>query len=157
VRTISLSEYFSPSLLRSYLLLLAVFAVTLGAYAQSSQVSGEIVDPAKAAIPGVSLTLTHVETGEQKHTLSSDAGYFSLPLLPTGHYELTAEKSGFESQRHTGIVVETGAITTVDVTLQDAATRLRASLYGRSDGTAAAQCRKGRQQRLRRFRGIVSF
>jgi Carboxypeptidase regulatory-like domain/TonB dependent receptor len=118
VRTISLSEYFSPSLLRSYLLLLGVFAVTLGAYAQSSQVSGQIVDPAKAAIPGVSLTLTHVETGEQKHTLSSDAGYFSFPLLPTGHYELTAEKSGFESQRHTGIVVETGAITTVDVTLQ---------------------------------------
>ncbi len=111
-------EHFSSSFLRKYLPMLTIFAVSLGASAQSSQVSGQVVDPAKAAVPEVSLTLTHVETGEQRHTLSSGEGYFSFPLLPTGHYELTAEKDGFETQHHTGIVAETGSITTVDVTLQ---------------------------------------
>jgi hypothetical protein len=88
------------------------------ANAQSSQVSGQIVDTSKAAIPGVSLTLTHVETGEQRLATSSGEGYFSFPLLLSGHYELAVEKNGFESVRQTGIVVETGSITTVDVTLK---------------------------------------
>lgn len=113
-----LSRYFSSSLLRKYVLLLTISLVSLQAWAQSSQVSGQVVDAAKAAVPDVSLTLTHIETGEQRHSLSTGEGYFSFPLLPAGHYELTAEKSGFKYQHRAGIVAQTGSITTVDVTLQ---------------------------------------
>lgn len=111
----------SPSSLRlrNVSILLALMVINFGlAKAQSSQVSGQVVDAAKAAIPGVALTLTNTETGQQTKTVSSGEGYYSLPLLPPGSYELVATKDGFQAQHQTGIVVQTGSITTVGVILQ---------------------------------------
>jgi len=88
------------------------------ARAQSSQVSGQVVDIQSAAISGAKLTISHLETGEQKKAASDNEGYFSFPLLPPGHYDLTAERDGFQTQKKTGIIVVTGNITTVNVTLQ---------------------------------------
>lgn len=88
------------------------------AKAQSSQISGQIVDSSKAAVSGVKLTVKHIETGDQRQSTSGSEGYYSFPLLPPGHYDLIVEKDGFETQRQTGITVVTGTITTVNISLQ---------------------------------------
>lgn len=88
------------------------------AAAQSSQISGQVIDAQAAALTGVNLTLSRVETGEKRQAVSGGAGYFSFPLLAPGHYDLVAERDGFQSQRQAGIVVVTGNITAVNFTLQ---------------------------------------
>jgi hypothetical protein len=104
---------------RVLLIFLAFLLGGIGsARAQSSQISGQILDSQEAALPGVKLKISHVETGEQVQTVSGNVGYYSFPLLAPGHYELSAEKAGFQTQRQTDIVVVTGNITTVNVTLQ---------------------------------------
>jgi Carboxypeptidase regulatory-like domain len=86
--------------------------------AQNSQVSGQIRDTSQAAVSGVKVTLTRVETGDHREATSGTEGYYSFPLLVPGHYDLKVEKAGFETQSQTGIVVLTGSVSSVDVDLK---------------------------------------
>jgi hypothetical protein len=98
-----------------------VFVSVVGASranAQSSQISGQVVDQQSAELSGARLTIIRVDTGEQRQAISSSQGYYSFPLVPPGHYDLVAERDGFQAERQTGIVVVTGNITTVNVTLK---------------------------------------
>ena len=105
--------------LAQVLLLMGVIAAAATSlHAQSSQVSGQIVDTSHAGVPGAKVTLTRVESGDKREKISGTEGYYSFPLLIPGHYTLNVEKQGFQSQIQSGIVVLTASITTVDVTLQ---------------------------------------
>src|SRR5208282_3381521 len=99
------------------LVLISLLAAVSALQAQDSQVSGQVRDSSKAAVPGAKVTLTRVETGDHREGISTDQGYYSFPLLLPGRYDLKVEKEGFETQREAGIVVETASISTVDVTL----------------------------------------
>ena len=87
------------------------------ASAQTSQVSGQVVDASKAVVSGALLTLTRIETGDTRQEHSTNEGYYSFPLLLPGHYDLKIEKDGYETQDQKGIIVETGTVSTVNVTL----------------------------------------
>jgi hypothetical protein len=100
-----------------FLVLIAIVAAVSALHAQDSQVSGQVCDSSKAAVREAKVTLTRVETGDRREGISTDQGYYSFPLLLPGHYDLKVEKEGFDTQRETGIVVETASISTVDVTL----------------------------------------
>jgi Carboxypeptidase regulatory-like domain len=103
-----------------YFLLFTGFAVLLGSsrgFAQTSQVSGQVVDGSHAVVSGADLTLTRVETGDTRHEHSTSEGYYSFPLLLAGHYGLKIEKAGYETQDQKGIIVETGTVSTVNVVL----------------------------------------
>src|SRR3974390_2828514 len=95
-----------------------IFLSSILAHAQTSQVSGQVHDTTEAAVAGAAVTLTRVETGDHRTIVSSEEGYYSFPLLLPGRYQLKVENEGFETQNETGIVVETGAISAVNVTLK---------------------------------------
>ena len=86
-------------------------------YAQNSQISGRILDPSQASVNSATVSLTRVDTGDHREAASSAEGYYSFPLLVPGVYDLTVQKDGFQSQTHKGVKVETGQISSVDVTL----------------------------------------
>ena len=75
------------------------------------------MDASKAVVPGALLTLTRIETGDTRQEHSTNEGYYSFPLLLPGHYDLKIEKDGYETQDQKGIIVETGTVSTVNVTL----------------------------------------
>src|SRR5271169_6092669 len=104
-------------ILGRWVILILISAGVGTLHAQNSQVSGQIRDSSKAAIADAKVTLIRVETGDHREGVSTDQGYYSFPLLLPGHYDLKVEKEGFDTQRETGIVVETASISTVDVTL----------------------------------------
>ncbi len=108
----------SPRLRAIVIVIISLFGGLAIAPAQTSQISGQVVDAQSAALPNVSLTLSRADTGEKRQVVSGSQGYFSFPLLAPGHYDLIAEKDGFQAQRQAGIVVVTGNITTANVTLK---------------------------------------
>jgi len=59
-----------------------------------------------------------VESGDQRENGSNSQGLYSFPLLVPGHYTLTVEKDGFQSETVSGIEVLTASVSTVDVTLK---------------------------------------
>lgn len=108
----------SPWLVACALLLLAAtpaFSQTIG----TGGIDGRIVDATGAVLPGVTVTLTHAETGLARTVVTDENGRFRVPLLPVGPYTLTAELSGFQTLRRSGLVLTIGQQQSLgDLTIQ---------------------------------------
>lgn len=96
---------------------LAVLIAATSAYAQTSQLSGQVQDGSNAVVSGAHLTLTRTESGERRETTSNNEGYFIFAGLLSGHYDLAVDKDGFSPQVKSGIEVLTGEATEVNFAL----------------------------------------
>ena len=90
------------------------------AAAASGTVSGFVLDPDQAAIPGAVITLTPATGEARTATAGSDGGY-SFRNVPAGTYSLTATMPGFASFVRQGVRV-TGAAITINAAMTVQAT-----------------------------------
>ncbi len=100
------------------LLLLAFLPAIIFAQSDRGMITGTVADPGGAMIPGARVTATHLSTNSHYKGTTTEAGEYSLLSLPVGVYRLTAENEGFKSSIQTGVQVELGATTRVDVKLE---------------------------------------
>jgi hypothetical protein len=68
-------------------------------------ISGTVVDPTGAAVPGADVTAVNSQTGGAYSTKTEPTGLFNLPLLAIGNYTLTVAKEGFRKLAMTGVQV----------------------------------------------------
>lgn len=87
-----------------------------------AQLSGTILDSSGRTIVGASVTLRDLNTNRTYIASSNTPGFYLVPNLPPGHYELTVQSSGFAKYVQTGIPLTVGQTATIDVTLQVAST-----------------------------------
>jgi hypothetical protein len=102
------------------LLLGAITAVTpLRSFAQLLQgtIDGNVTDASKAAVAGVTVTVTNQATGLNRDTVTNSLGEYTLPTLPPGTYTLAIKAGGFSPFSQTGVVVNGNEVTRVDVSL----------------------------------------
>ena len=67
-------------------------------YSQAvGSISGTVVDPAGAAIPGAKVTAVQKSTAFTRSTVTSGAGTYTLPQMAVGGYSVSVEISGFET------------------------------------------------------------
>jgi hypothetical protein len=85
--------------------------------ATGGSISGAVIDPSGAVIPGAALKLVNMGQQTIYHAVSDRQGFYSFPNLPVGHYELTISASGFTTQRKTNLTVDTDSALRVDATL----------------------------------------
>ncbi len=90
------------------------------AFAQSSRgtITGTIVDPANAVIPGATIEAKNSETGAVYNAGSSASGNYTLNELPVGMYQLSAAVPGFKQYVRTGITVLAAQVLRVDIKLE---------------------------------------
>jgi hypothetical protein len=83
------------------MIVLAALAVVLAlpcmARAQETVLSGTVTDPTDAVLPGVTITATHVNTGNTFVGVTDASGRYRIGTLRTGTYKVTAELSGFST------------------------------------------------------------
>ena len=101
-----------------YLALLAGAGAGIAWAQQAATLSGTVIDPSAAVVSGASIRLVNIQTGESYSGASHESGYYTIPLIKPGPYELTAEASGFKQYRQRGIVLETGIPARADVRLE---------------------------------------
>ena len=112
-------EQLLMKLLKCLCLLLAFCAlpVALRAQTDTGSISGSVMDPNGAVILGAKVVATHVPTGRQYSMVTSQAGLYVFPSLPTGPYTLSATQTGFKAYLQTGIEVRVGLRETIDIRL----------------------------------------
>src|SRR5437879_6342100 len=71
-------------------ILTAAFACLLPAQEYRSTMTGRITDPSGAAIPGVTVTAIKIDTNTRFPTVAGPEGFYTIPQLPPGTYEVTA-------------------------------------------------------------------
>ena len=98
------------------LLLLVILSPLL--LAQTAQIDGTVTDSSSAVMPGVSIAATNVETGTVRSTVSNNDGYYTLPLLQPGKYNLTVKRDGFRPVIHDGLVLAVNQNVRLDIVMQ---------------------------------------
>jgi hypothetical protein len=101
-------------------LALVLLAVTPPVHAQQQlgAIQGTVADQTGGVLPGVTVTVTNVETGITRTTVTNERGLYRVPSLDPGRYRVAAELSGFRSAETRDVVLSVGAIVRVDETLQ---------------------------------------
>src|SRR5689334_2030658 len=102
---------------RTVLLLLALLSPGF-AYAQATgAIAGVVSDESGAVMPGVTVDITNVATGQTRTATTGGDGYYSVPQVQPGSYTVKATLSGFKEVTRTGISVSVGDTSRVDIKL----------------------------------------
>lgn len=70
--------------------------------------SGTVHDTSGAVVKGAKVTVSNAQSGEPRVTQTNDDGFFAVPSLPVGTYNVTVEMTGFEKWVGKGIVLNSG-------------------------------------------------
>src|SRR4051812_17921426 len=86
------------------------FAVLIAsaAFAQTpvGTITGSIHDPSGASVGQAKVTARNLGTNISREVVSAAEGDYTIPLLPPGQYEVSAEAPGFRRAVRTGITLE---------------------------------------------------
>jgi hypothetical protein len=64
------------------------------------------MDSSGAVLPGVTIRIKNIDTNQARETVSNESGSYFIPLLPVGHYEVSAELPGFKTDVKTGLELQ---------------------------------------------------
>lgn len=107
----------------SPLVLLLLLVTAASAFAQVDKASIEAValDQTRAALPGVTVTVTRPETGFTTTNVTDTAGVARFNALAPGSYEVTFELEGFAAIRQQKVVLLVGQTAKMNGVMQQAA------------------------------------
>jgi hypothetical protein len=91
-------------------LALSACAPLLMGQAETGQITGTVLDPSAAVIPGATVTLKSVATGLTKTDTSNSAGIYAFPGLPAGEYQLTVTAAGFSTAQQRAVLTVGGRV-----------------------------------------------
>ncbi len=90
----------------------------LSAFAQNAQLTGRITDPTGSVVAGVSVTLANTDTGISRTATTNGEGYFTVPLLSRGNYEIKLSANGFKPVARSGVTLDEGQLLRLDFKLE---------------------------------------
>ena len=99
------------------LLLSLLCCVAVLAQGTSAAISGVLIDSQHAVLPGATITIKNLDTGQTQQVSTNHDGYYRVTGLPPGHYEIRAALVGFETHMRSGISLTVAQETTLDFTL----------------------------------------
>jgi len=97
--------------------LIALGTSLVFAQISTATILGVVRDVSGALVPGVNISIKHVESGLTRTAISNERGGYSVPLLPVGPYEITTTMPGFKQEVRKGINLVVGQEAVVDLTL----------------------------------------
>ncbi len=87
-------------------LLLVSLQPAASAQSFTGSINGSIDDQTGAVLPGVSITITNVDTNAVREILTNETGNYTVTALPPGNYRVEAQFPGFATQIRTGVVLQ---------------------------------------------------
>jgi outer membrane receptor protein involved in Fe transport len=124
----NLERHGSP---RNAALVLALLMAGIGmAQSVDAELEGVVKDPAAAAIPNATLTLTNEGTGVARTILSDAEGHYRFYPVPPGRYSLKVAATGFATSTVTGLDVSIGMRVNRDIPLEVGGTQEAVTVTG---------------------------
>jgi hypothetical protein len=89
----------------------------LNAQVVGATMTGTISDPSGGAIGGAQISCKELATGVVRQVVSDAAGFYTLPNLAPGTYEVTVTASGFSTAIRTGFTLTVGESRELNLTM----------------------------------------
>lgn len=71
----------------------------------TGSITGTVTDSSGSVIAGANVTVRQEETNAIHKVTTSDAGTYTVPQLPPGHYDVKVDKSGFQAHEQKNITL----------------------------------------------------
>jgi hypothetical protein len=97
---------------------LAGLSAVLAVASVGGKISGTVRDSSGGAVANAEVVARESNTGAIYRSHTDSKGYYILPVLPVGRYDLDATAAGFERFRRSGITLDTDAALTLDAVLK---------------------------------------
>jgi hypothetical protein len=94
-----------------------LFALTMASASITGSISGVVTDKSGAVVFGASVVGTDTLTGVQTTQKTDAMGFYNLPTLAVGTYNLEISQVGFKTYRQTGLVIDANSALRVDASL----------------------------------------
>jgi hypothetical protein len=89
------------------------------AHAQvGGSITGTVKDQSGGVVPGVTVSAMNVVLGTATVAITDMQGFYSIPKLPVGRYDVTIQLEGFKLVKRTGLQVDADAVVRLDATLE---------------------------------------
>src|SRR5260370_6128336 len=85
--------------------------------ANNTSLVGTVTDPSGSVVAGAKVVGTNRETKVQYLGTTNPEGYYSIPFVNPGTYDVTVAMSGFKKVTATGVVVTVNLAVRTDITL----------------------------------------
>jgi Carboxypeptidase regulatory-like domain/TonB-dependent Receptor Plug Domain/TonB dependent receptor len=104
----------------SLLILLVLCGVSSWSHAQiaGATVAGTITDGSGAVVPGAKVAIKNSSTGIIVSADVNSVGFYSVPNLQPGSYEVTVSAAGFKTYVHSGILLTVGEQQALNIPLE---------------------------------------
>ena len=107
----------SRSLSVFFLLMALALAAPVAAQTPLGRVAGTVLDESGGVLPGATITLTSVGTGQVMTAVSGERGAFLFPQVPVGNYKVSVTLEGFKAAQFTDVGVAVGQEYSITVKL----------------------------------------
>ncbi|MEP6918232.1 MAG: TonB-dependent receptor, partial [Acidobacteriota bacterium] len=78
------------------------------------QISGTVKDAQGGVVPGATVTVTNNQTQIPRNTVTDSSGFFTVPNLSPGRYDVSAELQGFKKAVRTNVQLDAASALTLD-------------------------------------------
>jgi hypothetical protein len=95
-----------------------LLALALASASITGSISGVVTDKSGAVISGASVAATDTLTGVQTTQKTDAKGFYNLPTLAVGTYNLEIKQLGFKTYRQTGLVIDANSALRADASLE---------------------------------------
>src|SRR5207245_2010019 len=97
---------------------LSLFAAQGYAQVTGATLSGTITGPSEAVIPKAQVSVRNTATGVTREVTADTAGFYSVPNLLPGNYEVTVMSPGFSTARQSNVELGVGAQQQLNISLK---------------------------------------
>ncbi len=116
-----------------FLASLFLFASVSFAQFETAEVLGTVRDVSGAVVRSANVTLINEETNIQTKTVSDESGEYDFFNVHPGRYTITAELTGFETFKTTGVLVNVNARQRVDINMEVGAVSQSVEVQGAAE------------------------
>src|SRR5262249_14205460 len=88
------------------------------AQSERGTISGPVLDPTGAVVPGAKVTIIHKTTNTPSISVSNVAGAYVVPSLPPGDYSIRVEQEGFRTAGLNEVTINAAASVRADITME---------------------------------------
>jgi hypothetical protein len=94
-----------------------VFSAPVLAQTNRATISGSVTDSSRAALPGVTITITG-DSGVVQTAVTNQAGEYTVPSVPVGTYDVKFEMTGFKTHVREKLTLQVSQTLRVDAELE---------------------------------------
>jgi len=106
-------------------------AARAGAQATGA-ITGIATDPSGAVLPGVTIDVTSRDTGQVRSAVTGADGFYTIPLVNPGPYQVKATLAGFRTTIRENVTVAVNETVRADVSLQVGQVEEEVTVLGQS-------------------------